>query len=103
MVFYCKLFLKQDGIKSTQFYEIEIDESLFPLSKNLINHIKETQDKIETTNMLPFIRKLNNSESSYLLLSDTSNTNSSNSLTTSTQNPPNYKKLTKKSLFPIFF
>lgn len=42
MVYYCKFFLKEDGAKSNQFYEIDLSDDIFrPLSQKLINEINK--------------------------------------------------------------
>lgn len=112
MIYFCKYYLKQEiNTKSNTNYEMEINESLFPISQKLFDTINYNQE-FKAIN----ITTITNSECTNSINNDKiikTNTEEENSITekyhgqnatTIKTGPINrVKKLSKKSLFPIFF
>jgi len=113
MIYYCKHYLKQDvNVKSNQYYEIEISESLFPISQKLFDSINYNHEfkTINIATIIPnsdFITSVEN-DKLIKIKTDIETNNSTNSSVTSntiikSETVNNVKRFSKKSLFPIFF
>ena len=112
MIYFCKYYLKQEvNSKSNPNYEMEINESLFPISQKLFDTINYNQEfkaiNITTTTNSEFTNSINN-DKTIRTNTERENTNSeknysTNGTTLKTGPLNSVKKLSKKSLFPIFF
>jgi hypothetical protein len=114
MVYFCKYYLKQEiNTKSNINYEMEINESLFPISQKLFDTINYNQEfkaiqiqnafttntNLECTNSVNN-DKITNTENEN---SDSEKNHSKNGTIIKTGPINRVKNLSKKSLFPIFF
>jgi hypothetical protein len=112
MIYYCKYYLKQDiSSKTNQNIDIEINESLFPISQKLFDSINSNHE-FKNINIATVIQNTDNIvsiENEKLMKTKTdietnnSNINNNNNSIVKAETANHAKKFSKKSLFPIFF
>lgn len=98
LIYFCKISLKLKGLRSNQYFDIDIDftESLHNTNSKLLAFITtDTTQSIAKTNNEIF-KHLN--ENSNYLSENLTNANSNNFLL-----DKSYKYAKKKSVFPLFF
>ena len=114
MIYYCKYYLKQDGnSKLSQYFDIEINELLFPISQKLLDSINNNHDTKFQNNssnnfkksdyIVPIESEKLVKAKADLNSNDISNSNQINFSNEKTNSVDLNKKMSKKSLFPIFF
>jgi hypothetical protein len=111
MIYYCKYYLKQDvSSKTNQNFEIEINESLFPISQKLFDSINSNHEfKNINATVIQNTDNIVSIESEKLMKTKTDieinnpNIINNNTSIVKSENVNHAKKFSKKSLFPIFF
>lgn len=111
MIYYCKHFLKQDGLKSNHFFDIELTDSLLPVTQKLINLVEDMQDIKKFSITTPSLLLKSQNMDTSVLLSNGDIFNSSIINNNINNNKPridmnniiSLQKKSKRSLFPIFF